>query len=660
MRLLSIIIPLCTAFLAEAAEAPFVIPKDVARPQWTEEQAWQWHRQAGVLKGFNEPMPAYPDMTTEHILATAADLGFNSVRIFLRGKLPEHKEFLRGFLDKAEAHGLSVCPVLQPNATLRWKDREAASAFAKSYVQEIVYTFRNDPRIDLWDVFNEPGPPASHIALAKAAIRWAREAGPTQPITCSAYHWMTFVRHNTPERRELAGMCDVHNFHCYMLNWHEMQGIERMVSMLQGIAKRPMVCSEWLARSQGDNFSRALPYFAKHKIHWHSWGLYICDRNWEVIWDSSAFHPSPLWFHEMLHPDGTPFDYREVELVRNFSFERDTDPGIEKTGRWLKQRAWRYCMIGPTKGWTYLPPDIDNPKAMWMADLATQQTWAADLAQLASRGCDGLRVHLDFPTWRQHPDAFLEKVDHFLDLAAQSEMSVTPVLITDRDAGVPIEDLKRFTRSLVARFGRDPRIFCWELYHRPGAGGASPQLVAKLLTELFRSARFQFPGQPLTATPDVTVEEFPEGFNHIRALTHGPGHGGFDRLTTTSKTNLSFCASVWALSDVISFSSNLDHPRTGWLLSVANRYGRPVICTNWNPPDLDAMRQTSHHFGRHHVRWFAAPGDKAGQRTTIATEGIFGEQVQEEHPAIREVLDAFKFVRVQTRRAARLNPDKID
>jgi hypothetical protein len=61
---------------------------------------------------------------------------------------------------------------------------------------------------------------------------------------------------------------------------------------------------------------------------------------------------------------------------------------------------------------------------------------------------------------------------------------------------------------------------------------------------------------------------------------------------------------VRSLSDVISFDSEMKMPETGWLLSVANRYGRPVFCTNWNPPDIESAGETMELFSRNRVYWF--------------------------------------------------------
>jgi len=55
-----------------------------------------------------------------------------------------------------------------------------------------------------------------------------------------------------------------------------MDGIERMVTALKGISDRPLVCTEWLSRSQGDAFGRVLPAFSRHQIHWYNWTFLRC------------------------------------------------------------------------------------------------------------------------------------------------------------------------------------------------------------------------------------------------------------------------------------------------------------------------------------------------------------------------------------------------
>ena len=48
------------------------ISPSLARKQWTEKEAWKWQERVGVVKGFNEMIPAYPGMTLDEILKTVA------------------------------------------------------------------------------------------------------------------------------------------------------------------------------------------------------------------------------------------------------------------------------------------------------------------------------------------------------------------------------------------------------------------------------------------------------------------------------------------------------------------------------------------------------------------------------------------------------------
>ena len=36
-----------------------VLSASAYRKQMTEKQAWEWHKRVGVIKGFNQPEPAY-------------------------------------------------------------------------------------------------------------------------------------------------------------------------------------------------------------------------------------------------------------------------------------------------------------------------------------------------------------------------------------------------------------------------------------------------------------------------------------------------------------------------------------------------------------------------------------------------------------------------
>ena len=66
------------------------------------------------------------------------------------------------------------------------------------------------------------------------------------------------------------------------------------------------------------------------------------------------------------------------------------------------------------------------------------------------------------------------------------------------------------------------------------------------------------------------------------------------------------CNLIWRLSDIISFSSRQKAPETGWLTSIAYRYGRPLVCTEWIPPTGQAAEETLVIFSKRHVFWYNA------------------------------------------------------
>ena len=89
------------------------ISPSLARKQWTEKEAWKWQERVGVVKGFNELIPAYPGMTLDEILKTAQNIGLNNVRFWIPGASAEEKiANLRRIVDTAEKYGITCSPVL--------------------------------------------------------------------------------------------------------------------------------------------------------------------------------------------------------------------------------------------------------------------------------------------------------------------------------------------------------------------------------------------------------------------------------------------------------------------------------------------------------------------------------------------------------------------
>jgi hypothetical protein len=313
-----------------------------------------------------------------------------------------------------------------------------------------------------------------------------------------------------------------------------------------------------------------------------------------VAWELTSFEPYEPWFHDLLHPDGDPYEYRDIEWIRNFHFASEgeqSDPGAEFTERWDKWRAWKWMAAGPVKG-LQIDQGLDIPEN------------GRKIKEASEAGFNALRMKLEYSRWRADSTSFFLHTDTLLHMARSHDMQVMPVLLTDRDALHEGGDLAEFVSCVVRKYGFNPVVSCWELYNHPGASGIAREELESLVRLVFRTARFEFPNQPLTATPLLRVKEFEPGFDYRQQLVHGH-RGGWDRIECRGSGDPELCNLVWSLSDVISIDSNLGMPETGWLLSVANRYGRPVLCTDWIPPSEGSVPETLELFSKNKVYWFA-------------------------------------------------------
>lgn len=136
------------------------------------------------------------------------------------------------------------------NDTRTWDDLER-------YVKDMVKTFAHDRRIVVWDLYNEP---SRSLPLVEAAFRWARQAGPDQPLTTCVYG-------GSCDPKRLAEISDVVSFHCYGPLADMKKAVEELAA-----AKRPLLCTEWMCRPNS-RFETHLPYLKEHKVGAWSWGL---------------------------------------------------------------------------------------------------------------------------------------------------------------------------------------------------------------------------------------------------------------------------------------------------------------------------------------------------------------------------------------------------
>lgn len=202
--------------------------------RWSCEKANAWYRRKRMPIGCNFiPSTAVNDIAMwqadtfdraaiDRELGWAADLGMNSIRIFLNYVVWEQdaawcKHALKEFLEISQGHGLSVVPTLfddcnfagreakaglQPvpvpgvhnsgwvsSPPLRMIADESVWDPLRSYVSDMIRTFSTDERIIFWDLYNEPGhwQGERSLPLLKSTFEWARAAAPEQPLTAGTW-----------------------------------------------------------------------------------------------------------------------------------------------------------------------------------------------------------------------------------------------------------------------------------------------------------------------------------------------------------------------------------------------------------------------------------------------------------------------------------------
>lgn len=571
------------------------------RKQWTEKQAWDWEKKVGTIIGFNQPESAYPGMTNLEILRKAADLGFNSVRFWLKGEdVDAQIAYIKKMADEAKSCGMTISPVLSLQRKY-FNDKENEKENLK-IVEELVKTlirpFANDERIVLWDIWNEPGfktgDPETfrEMEWVEKMVHWCREENLCQPITASII-WdpdrdADVSSPTWEKRRQVEAMMDLHNFHSYDCARNFGAEIDYTLDRIRKISNRPIVCTEAMIRVNGSSVQRTLPVFAREHVHVYLWGLYNNDWNWSVKWGRSTYDAFDPMFHDFLWADGDAYDAREFPFIKNFRFwnkGENLDPGIAVTDRWSHERVWRRMAgAGLVKG---------------LADVKSSGSFSGTY--------NSMRVKVNYKDYRglasDQRSGFFERFERILSDAKSKGMTVLPVLITDDDLYATSEELGGFVKEMISRYYDDQTILAWDIYWHPGEKSTDRRKVEEVIETAFTYARNQYPNQPVFMTPFVSVQEFDDDFNYRAALVHGR-RNGWNKLSYGGTSDADLVYKIWSLSDVTSFST-VQHPaEAGWLLSICYRFGRPIFCSSFKAENVTDQLEMLDLFSKSHVFWF--------------------------------------------------------
>lgn len=297
-------------------------------------------------------------------LSWAAGLGFNTIRVFLHHLVWEQdpEGFLNRidqFLSCAAAHNIRTMFVffdgvwdpfpkvgIQPepkrhvhnSGWVQCPGYEVLNDVDKydglmGYVQGIVSRFKQDERVFVWDIFNEPDNmnlgsyKDDHYSVHKAelsmhllkkAVRWIRSIEPIQPITMAPWQfdWSCPSLMNTLTNYMFTNS-DIISFHCY----ENREGISKRINDLKRYG-RPMLCTEYMARPFNSTFREILPVLKDHGVGGYNWGFVAGKSQTHCPWDSweKPYEKEPeVWFHDVYRENGEPYDIKEIEYLMQFN-----------------------------------------------------------------------------------------------------------------------------------------------------------------------------------------------------------------------------------------------------------------------------------------------------------------------------------------------------
>lgn len=343
--------------------------------KWSEDKANEWYSRQPWLVGANYiPATAVNQLEMwqketfelDRInleLTWAENLGMNTMRVFLHDLVWKqdqngYRKRIDAFLGVAKKHKIKPIFVLfdscwdpfpqmfhqrppQPGIhNSRWVQSPGMQALADpkqetrflDYVANVILAFADDDRILAWDVWNEPDnlngssygrvEPPNKLKLVEALLpkvfQYARSGRPTQPVTSGVWQgdWSSPEK-LTPIQKIQLEQSDIISFHSY----DKPEEFEKRVKWLQQW-KRPILCTEYMARPQGSTFEGILPIARQYKVAVVNWGFVAGKSQTWLPWDSwqkpyIGDRQPAVWFHDIFRSNGVPYSQAEVDFIKN-------------------------------------------------------------------------------------------------------------------------------------------------------------------------------------------------------------------------------------------------------------------------------------------------------------------------------------------------------
>jgi hypothetical protein len=320
---------------------------------WSVEKAQQWGMMQSWLRGCNFiPSTAinqlemwqaetFDPATIGRELRWADEIGMNCMRVYLHHLAWEidkegFKKRMNEYLEIADKNGIRTIfvffddcwnPVYQagkqpdPKPGIHnsgWVRDPGELLFTKpeiitlleEYVKDILTTFKDDNRIAMWDLYNEPGNSGygnKSMPLLEKVFQWGREVNPSQPLSCGVWSY---------------NLTDLNKFqlsHSDIITYHNYSDPENHQIMIDSLIRhnRPLVCTEYMARKHNSLFINIMPMLKEQNIGAINWGLVAGKTNTIYAWDTPIPDGSEpvLWFHDIFRKDGTPYRGDELQMI---------------------------------------------------------------------------------------------------------------------------------------------------------------------------------------------------------------------------------------------------------------------------------------------------------------------------------------------------------
>jgi len=188
----------------------------------------------------------------------------------------------------------------------------------RQYVQDMVGTYKNDARILMWDLFNEPNPSGGDggmtgtIQFLRLVFSWAREAQPTQPLTTGPFKEFSELGF----AREIYKISDIISFHRYALNIDVAATIDTLRALPENTGY-PVICTEWFARSADADVGGGLTMFKQKNAGSFMWGFVNGRSQAQYPWYNLPYMgvPPQGWFHDIFYSDQTPYRAGDISAI---------------------------------------------------------------------------------------------------------------------------------------------------------------------------------------------------------------------------------------------------------------------------------------------------------------------------------------------------------